>query len=64
MLELDHARKFYESPGELVHAVEDVTMHVQARECVAIFGPSGSGKTTLLLLASGLLRSGQRHGSL
>lgn len=57
MLELDHARKLYESPGELVHAVEDVTMHVKAQECVAIFGPSGSGKTTLLLLASGLLKA-------
>lgn len=57
MLELERARKFYESPGELVHAVEDVSMRVEAREFVAIFGPSGSGKTTLLLLAGGLLRA-------
>jgi putative ABC transport system ATP-binding protein len=56
MLELDRVRKLYESPGELVYAVEEVTMHVQAREFVAIFGPSGSGKTTLLQLASGWLK--------
>jgi putative ABC transport system ATP-binding protein len=57
MLELDHAHKNYDSPGEIVHAVADVSVSVQAREFVAIFGPSGSGKTTLLLLAGGLLRA-------
>jgi putative ABC transport system ATP-binding protein len=57
MLELAHVAKHYQSPGELVHAVEDVSMNVSARELVALFGPSGSGKTTLLLLAAGLLRA-------
>jgi putative ABC transport system ATP-binding protein len=57
MLELEHARKDYASPGQAIHAVDDVSMSVQAREFVAIFGPSGSGKTTLLLLAAGLLRA-------
>jgi len=55
MLELQRARKLYPGPGEKIHAVDDVTMHVHARELVALFGPSGSGKTTLLLLAAGLL---------
>jgi ABC-type lipoprotein export system ATPase subunit len=57
MLELRRARKYYDSPGEAIHAVDDVSMSVCAREFVAIFGPSGSGKTTLLLLAAGLLRA-------
>jgi putative ABC transport system ATP-binding protein len=57
MLELEHARKFYESPGEVIHAVDDVSMSLSEREFVALFGPSGSGKTTLLLLAAGLLRA-------
>lgn len=57
MLELERARKFYASPGGPVHAVDDLSMSVAAREFVAIFGPSGSGKTTLLLLAAGLLRA-------
>ncbi len=56
MLELEHARKYYASPGEEVHAVDDVSMCVRPQELVAILGPSGSGKTTLLLLAAGLLR--------
>jgi putative ABC transport system ATP-binding protein len=57
MLDLEHARKFYKSPGGAIHAVDDVSVSVQAREFVAVFGPSGSGKTTLLLLAAGLLRA-------
>jgi putative ABC transport system ATP-binding protein len=58
MLELKDARKYYEGSGaEKIHAVDDVSMNVDAREFVAIFGPSGSGKTTLLLLAAGLLRA-------
>ncbi len=56
MLELDRARRYYASPGGVVHAVDDVSMSICAGELVAIFGPSGSGKTTLLLLAAGLLR--------
>ncbi|HLM84799.1 MAG TPA: ABC transporter ATP-binding protein [Solirubrobacteraceae bacterium] len=57
MLELEHARKYYASPSETVHAVDDVSLSVRPREFVALFGPSGSGKTTLLLLAAGLLRA-------
>jgi putative ABC transport system ATP-binding protein len=57
MLEIEGALKYYTSPAGAVHAVDDVSMGVRARELVAIFGPSGSGKTTLLLLAAGLLRA-------
>ena len=57
MLELHSTSKHYESPGEVIHAVREVTMTVAAQELVAIFGPSGSGKTTLLLLAAGLIRA-------
>jgi putative ABC transport system ATP-binding protein len=57
MLELEHARKYYDGPGEAIHAVDDVSMTVLAQEFVAIFGPSGSGKSTLLLLAAGRLRA-------
>ncbi len=56
MLELEHVRKHYVSPGSVVRAVDDVSLTIGGRELVAIFGPSGSGKTTLLLLAAGLLR--------
>lgn len=61
MLELEHARKYYASPGSDIHAIDDLSMSVRGGELVAIFGPSGSGKTTLLLLAAGLLRADSGH---
>jgi putative ABC transport system ATP-binding protein len=57
LLDLHGVGKLYESPGETIHAVRDVTMRVRERELVALLGPSGSGKTTLLLLIAGLLRA-------
>jgi putative ABC transport system ATP-binding protein len=61
MLDLQRVRKGYESPAGNVHAVNDVSLRVCAREFVVILGPSGSGKTTLLLLAAGLLRADSGH---
>ena len=37
-------------------AVNDVTLELNAAECLALFGPNGAGKTTLLRLFAGLLR--------
>jgi branched-chain amino acid transport system ATP-binding protein len=39
-----------------VHAVEDVTMTVDAGEVRGVIGPNGAGKTTLLNIMSGLMR--------
>lgn len=48
MLLLEHICKTYYVGDEVVHALDDVSLHVKPKEFVAICGPSGSGKTTLM----------------
>ena len=56
MLELQSVVKHYASSGgEVVRAIDGVTMSVASGELVALYGPSGSGKTTLLLMVAALL---------
>lgn len=44
-------------------AVNDVSLSLDAGDCLALFGPNGAGKTTLLRMLAGLLRPTEGSGS-
>ncbi len=48
MIELKDIRKTYALGGELVHALDGVSLSIGEGEFMAIVGPSGSGKSTLM----------------
>jgi NitT/TauT family transport system ATP-binding protein len=55
VIRLDHVEKTYRTQrGDLVHALEDITLAVGENELVTLVGASGCGKSTLLKLVAGL----------
>jgi len=57
LIEVDHLQVNFEAQGQLVRAVDDVSMHVQPGEFVSIIGPSGCGKSTLMNVVAGFLKA-------
>jgi putative ABC transport system ATP-binding protein len=56
LLEASGLSKRFESGGETLHVLKDVSLTLSAGDTVAVTGPSGSGKSTLLGLLAGLER--------
>ena len=48
MIDLSHIEKTYDSPSGPVHALKDISLHINQGEIYGIIGLSGAGKSTLV----------------
>ena len=61
MIELQQVHRDFLVGDQMVHALDDINLTIDAGEYVSIMGPSGSGKSTLLNLVGLLDSATQGH---
>jgi NitT/TauT family transport system ATP-binding protein len=52
---VEHVSKWFRTPRQVVHALEDISLSIREGEFVCLVGPSGCGKSTLLDIIAGLV---------
>lgn len=56
MIEVDHVVQTFKTRHGQIHALNDVSVHIEAGQVLCLVGESGSGKTTLGKVVAGLRR--------
>lgn len=54
LIEVSNVSKAYANAGQMIWALKDVSLSLEAGDYLAIVGPSGAGKSTLLHILGGL----------
>lgn len=60
LIQIEHVSKTFSGKYGTVHALDDVSIHVEKGDICGIIGFSGAGKSTLIRLVNGLETGRQR----